>query len=196
MRINPKYVQLIGDVLIPLLGYFLWDWGLYFIVVFYLIDHLLAEVLMHVKSRKIVQFQGGYHKKEWIKRGLIHTPIFLVSIVLIHVFFLRINPGIDFKAELLDFWTYEEWGIQQGYILLPLIVLTAVQQFRTFFVRTGAFKVVKATTIWKDRIIQSLFIIGGTVIALALSIVPNFIELVYVLGLFAGIVVYGLFVRK
>ena len=66
MRVNQKYVQSFGDALIPILGYFFWNWNLYFIVLFYLLDLIASEVFMYFKSKKILQVQGGKWKENLI----------------------------------------------------------------------------------------------------------------------------------
>jgi len=53
MRVNTKLIQLAGDALIPILGFFFWDWGLYFIVIFYLLDYIVSEILTHLKAKRI-----------------------------------------------------------------------------------------------------------------------------------------------
>ena len=64
MRINPKYIQLVGDAIIPILGFFFWDWNLYFILLFYFLDMLTKEVLLHLKSNKINQYILNRHRNQ------------------------------------------------------------------------------------------------------------------------------------
>ena len=58
MRIQPKYIQILGDAVIPLLGFFVWNWNIYFILLFYLLDLLVKEVVIHFKSNRIVKFKA------------------------------------------------------------------------------------------------------------------------------------------
>ena len=122
MRINVKLIQLFGDALIPLLGFFWWGWSLYFIILFYLIDYLSNEIFRHIKSRKIVTYQKVKNSK-WLYKGLISATLLLGSYVLIHFAMRTIHPDINFTKEIVKFWTYKDLGIEQGYILLPLIDL-------------------------------------------------------------------------
>ena len=69
MKTNQAYIQLIGDAVIPLAGALFFDWSLYFILIFYCIDLFVAEVILHVKSKKTVEFRG-IRKNEWISHGL------------------------------------------------------------------------------------------------------------------------------
>ena len=84
MNQRVKYVQLFTEALIPLLGFFMWDWGLYFILLFYFIDITTDEVFSHLKSKKIVAFKM-IRKNEWIKpapkenRGVLAKYAKLVS---------------------------------------------------------------------------------------------------------------------
>ena len=36
------FIQIIGELAIPLIGFFFWNWSLYFILLFYMIENLFA----------------------------------------------------------------------------------------------------------------------------------------------------------
>jgi len=46
-------IQLLGELAIPLLGYFLWNWSLFFILAYYLIDILFTNYFRNETFRKI-----------------------------------------------------------------------------------------------------------------------------------------------
>ena len=58
MKLNPKIIQVAADAAIPLMGFFLWDWSLYFILLFYLLDLLASEIIAHLSARKIREYNG------------------------------------------------------------------------------------------------------------------------------------------
>ena len=131
---SQKSIQLFSEALIPLLGFFLWDWGLYFILLFYIIDLFANEFVIHLKSRKTTDFQlEKSNKLTWVKNGLISLFLIVVVIVLIHVVMRSIDPSIDFKQQAQNFWNYTELGIKQGYVLFPLLFFVGYQQYKMQF---------------------------------------------------------------
>ena len=70
MNQQSKIIQLIGDLSIPLLGYYFWDWNIYFILFFYILDVLISTVFTFVKTYKINQYQQT-KQWPWIHIGLI-----------------------------------------------------------------------------------------------------------------------------
>lgn len=193
MKLNPKYVQLVGDAIIPLLGFFLWDWSLYFILLFYFFDLLSSEIIIHLKSKKTVDFQGNIKlKPEWIKWGITSFISLCFAIVMIHFAIYFIVPGIDFYQEAINFWSYEEMGIQQGYILLPLIFLVSYQQYKMMFLMTGRFRNNQLIVMWKKHVLPLLLIIAFAGICLGISWFYALSEVYYVLGIIAFSTVYKL----
>jgi hypothetical protein len=195
MKLNRKYVLLFSEALIPVLGFFLWNWGLYFILLFYFIDILAQEVIMHLKSKKIIGAQNNANSSSWLKSGALSAFVVLAMISLIHVAMFYIDPSIDFMKQIEAFWTYKEMGVQQGYLLLPLVGLMAYVQFRTDFLMVKMEESVVLETIWKKHLKALLTIIGCVGITIGLSQIVVLPEVVYVLSIVGGIAVYGLKVK-
>jgi hypothetical protein len=151
MKIQPKYVQLIGDAVIPLLGFFLWNWSLYFILLFYIIDLLLAEVVIHLKTKKTLQERTKEDKSILFKQGVLSAVLFVVNFILIHLAIQVLHPTIDFQKEAFAFWSYKEMGIEQGYILLPLLILVAYQKYKMEFLMPALFRTINLHTMWKEH---------------------------------------------
>ena len=191
MKFNPKYVQLFADALIPLMGLFLWNWSLYFILLFYFLDLISAEIIVHLKSNKTSTFQGVHGlKKEWLKWGTTSFLFLLLSIIIIHFAVYFITPGINFKLEALAFWNYEEMGIKQGYILLPLVFLVSFQQYKMTFLMAGRFRNTQLIPLWKKHIISLFLIIAFAGICLGISWFVLLPESVYVLSIIAFSTLY------
>jgi hypothetical protein len=193
MKLNPKYVQLVGDALIPLLGFFLWNWSLYFILLFYFLDLISSEIIIHLKSRKTLEFQRTVGLKSvWIKWGIASVTSLFLAITMIHFAMYFIAPGIDFQKEVIAFWKYEEMGIQQGYILLPLVFFVSYQQYRMMFLMTGKFRNNQIILMLKKHIAPLILIIAFAGICLGISWFFHLPEIVYVLGIIAISTVYKL----
>ncbi|MCJ8291141.1 MAG: hypothetical protein HRT58_15785 [Crocinitomicaceae bacterium] len=182
MKIKQAYIQLISDAIIPLAGALFFNWSLYFILIFYCIDLLALEVVLHLKSRKTIEFRG-INRKEWHQRGLKSAVLFLLSLLLIHFCVFFIQPGIDFQKELVEFMAYEEMGIQQGYILVPLIAFAAYQLYRMTFLMPARFRTITMDEIWNPHLVSLLIVIAFSGIVIGLSQLLVFHELVYILGI-------------
>lgn len=195
MKLNRKYVLLFSEALIPILGFFLWDWGLYFILLFYFFDILAQEVILHLKSKKIIEVQELSSSSSWLKLGVLSAFVVLATISLIHFSMFYIDPSIDFMKQIEAFWTYEEMGVQQGYLLLPLVGFMAYVQFRTDFIMFKMEETAVLETIWKKHLKALLTIIGCVGITMGLSQVVVLPEVVYVLSIIGGIAIYGLLVE-
>lgn len=126
---NQRFIQLIGDIAIPLLGYFWWNWNLYFIVLFFLLDLVFNEIFQWVKAKKIEEAQ----KIKMDKKSFLSLFLLITVICCAHLFFLSYQPTIDFKQEVLNFLSYKDMGIAQGYILLPLLIFVNYQKYKLEF---------------------------------------------------------------
>ena len=188
MRVNLKYFQLITDAIIPLLGYFFWHWNLYFIVLFYLLDYLAYEVFSHVKAKKIKSLKKE-HSNKWLKLGMISACLFIINVVFVQFTMKSLVPTIDFSKEILAFWEYKDMGIEQGYFLLPLIVMAGYQRYKMEFLMTGLFQKITIQQIFNQHIRAQLITFGFIAFAFGLSFFLVFPEIIYVLGivLFTGV---------
>lgn len=188
--VNSKYLQILLEALIPLLGYFFWGWNLYFILLFYFLDLFADEVMMHLKSRKIIQFQQEESQKAWWINGIKSTALSVLVIALSHVALILIYDEIDFTNEIHAFWTYEELGVQQGYVLFPLVLFAAYQQHKLKFLMSGKFRAVRLSGIWNEHFIAHLLLSAFALIVIGISVFLVFPEVVYVIGLVSVISFY------
>jgi len=188
MRVNLKYFQLLTDAIIPLLGYFFWDWNLYFIVLFYLLDYLAYEVFSHVKAKKVTSIIK-HTTTSWLKLGIISSVLFVVNVAFVQIAMKSLVPTIDFTKEIVAFWTYKDMGIEQGYFLLPLIFIAGYQRYKMKFLITGVYKKTTIQQIFNQHIRAQLITLGFIALTFGLSFFRVFPEYVYVFGivLFTGL---------
>jgi hypothetical protein len=191
MRINPKIIQVAGDALIPLAGYFWWEWNLYYILLFYFLDYISNEIFLNVKSKKI-QISQNTPPKIWIKNAIISSFLLIFTVLCVHFAMLQISPGIQFTDELLHFWKYKDLGIEQGYILVPLIFLVGFQRYKLEFVATAQFKKVQMKELWKQHIIVHFTILAFSCTVIGLSAFIVFPEIVYISSLILASSVFQL----
>lgn len=180
MKLNPKYIQAAADAAIPLMGFFLWEWSLYFILLFYLLDLFASEIIAHLSARKIRAYNG--QKKLDVKQSMISLVLFVVTLFVVHVFVAAAVPGIDFKKEAIAFWSYEDMGIAQGYVLIPLILFVAIQRYRMEFLMRGKFRILQASNFWQQHFRMYFILIGGVGLSLGLALLVAIPELAFVLA--------------
>jgi hypothetical protein len=113
-----KISSLIGDVAIPLMGYLFWNWNLYFILLFFILDQLV-RVLFLPQRLKLTQ-EANLARTKFFVRQLV---IFLIELTVIHSAVYLHQSDIHFWQEFKSFLSYKDMGIAQGYILLPLILV-------------------------------------------------------------------------
>lgn len=135
---NKKIVifQILAEALIPLLGYFFWDWNFYFIALFYFLDICINTFFLPVKAKKFNNFIQLKNK----------TNLYFIAAVaaLVLIFFLGIIltqfliPDFNLLKQTLDFILLEDTGIPipQGVILLPLVIYAGYMQYKMEFLQT------------------------------------------------------------
>ena len=116
MRHQEKIAVLIGDVALPLIGFFFWDWGFYFIALYFLIDQFAKQVFLLprlVSAQVILPLKAIIFTKSLL--------LFLFQILMILLINYQLNPHFNLFQESINFIMYKDMGIQQGFILVPLL---------------------------------------------------------------------------
>lgn len=196
MRIQPKYLLLFSDAFIPILGFFVWDWSLYFIVLFYFLDLLAREVITHLKTKKIYEVQGLSNKSKWVRSGALSALLLVLVFAAAHMGVYFACPQIDFLQEIQLFWEYEELGIQQGYLLIPLVAYGAFVQYKMQFLIPNKARTVLADSLWRQHHLALILIIAGALLSLMLSLIVPLPEVVYLLAIVIGAAAFTLLYDK
>jgi len=185
MNFNLRLIQVFSDALIPVLGYLFWEWDLFFIVLYYLLDLFVSEIFMHFKSRKICLTQGGGMMKPV---GYILTGMVIVTSVLflLRIFFLSLHPEMNMVSEAIEFWQYKDLGIQQGYLLLPLLALVGYQRYKVEFIKPGLHKKLSLQILWMMHYRELLVLMACVGLITAISFFILFPEWVYLILLLGG----------
>jgi len=190
MRIHPKYIQVLGDGIIPLLGFFFWDWNLYFILLFYFIDMFTKEVLLHLKANKIFEHQletGNsiveHEKKKWLNFGIISFILLIFSIFLIQISMPFIQIDFNAKNEIIRFWSYKEMGIEQGYIFVPLIIFMGYTQFKMEFLAPAVYTRIDNSQLWQPHLKAMLILVAFTALTFGLVHFIKVPEAIFVISI-------------
>ena len=184
-----KFIQAIGEAVIPLLGFFYFEWSLYFILLFYFIDLVTTEVFIHLKINQILKFQSvRSYPKKWKLNTLINSLLVLIILAGTHFVIALLYPGISFKQEFVDFVMYEEAGIPipQGFILLPIVIFGNYQQYKTMFLRPKLYQRQSWSFLLYSRRRALIIALLGIVFGLALAYFIA-VPIVYYLLILVGI---------
>ena len=118
MKQAEKINALLGDVAFPLMGYFFWNWNFYFILLYFILDQVARTIFLPWRL-KLTQLK----QLEKIKMIAQSSILLFSELFLIHLFLKVLIPDIHFQKEISNFIHYSDMGIEQGYILLPLLIL-------------------------------------------------------------------------
>lgn len=169
MQKKAKYIQLVGDALIPLLGFIFWHWGLFFIVLFYCLDIVVKECVLHLKSAKTNQFQQSKATRNWFISGSLSLLFLVISGFVLLAIMPLIDSNFHLVGQLKAFWSYKDMGIEQGYVLLPLVIFAGYTQYKMEFLHVRLYEHISIQQIWKHHLQAELIILAVLAIALALS---------------------------
>jgi hypothetical protein len=193
MNRQSKITQLIGDLAIPLIGYYFWGWNMLFILFFYILDVGVSSAFTFVKTKSINKFQQTNYYP-WKHILLILLGYFL-TFYLVYFLILNISPKVTISKEILRFLLVKDMGLPQMVLLLPLLIVGGYIQYKISFLVTRAFETTKIDSLWHEHVKVFLLIVGVIALLLGLSIWIVFPTSVYVWGMVLGISGYRYYVR-
>jgi hypothetical protein len=193
MKQQAKITQLIGDMAIPIIGFYLWDWSMLFILFFYILDVAISTVFTFVKTKSINSFhRSNYYP--W-KHIIIILLGYILSFYLVYYLIVTISPKISVGNEMVHFLITKEWGIPQFILLFPLLILGGYMQFKMSFLVPKANETTNIDSLWHEHVKLFMLIVGVIALLLGLSIWIVFPEWLYVWGMVLGSSGYRYYVR-
>ena len=152
-----KLIQVLGEIAIPLLGFYLWNWSYYFLMLFYLLDLIANTYFVYLKLHKIVQFQKKKHILSLI--FIIKNVALLLGIIGIgSAFMISLYPNFDMLNESIRFLSIKELGISQWIFLFPLVFYAAYLQYKMNFLMPQKFRSANSNVI-KNNYLRSLYLV-------------------------------------
>jgi len=115
---------ILGDAVLPLVGFLFWDWGFYFIVLYFLFDLGIRALFL---SKKTALLPSIFLPKGFFLKGI---GLLILEVGLLHLLVYFSFNSISFSIEFWAFLSYEELGIAQGVLLLPLLFLNEIMRIR------------------------------------------------------------------
>lgn len=173
------YIRLLSNLVIPVLGFWIWDWSLYFILLFYILDICSNEIVLHLKIRKIKSVQKERVLKTPTRIYGIVSGLFLILIIAeINVGIALLYPGFDFQQEIWGFLSYKELGIPQGFVLLPLIGMMAYSTYKMEFLIPKMYLRQEEKSVWKEHLKQHFVLLAFCAILILIAVAYQFTETV------------------
>ena len=126
MKSQEKIVILLGDIAFPLIGFFFWNWGFYFIALYFIIDQLAKQAFLIVRLKNIsLQFTE--------KAILLSKSMALFFFEVLIIVLINYQMTVEFNPinGIIKFLSYEDMGIQQGVVLIPLLIFAEWMKTRT-----------------------------------------------------------------
>ena len=186
-----RYIQVVADAIIPLLGYFVWGWNIYFIVLFYLLDYLSGEIIVNLKAKQVDLFTDR-GRSTWSKYSKVSVLLFILTLVSVHLGVHGIRPELHYLEELSKFFWYKELGIPQGFVLIPLVFFVAHQRYKMEFLIPAKFKGASQTKLWKWRMVSHGIVSLVGVLIFLLSGMFQLPEQVYLFLFVSGTALFNL----
>lgn len=198
---NPQkflYIQILLEGLLPVLGYLYWDWDASFILLFFFIDWILFWSLSYLKARKSSQHQSNtkQEKQKNTKQLIIGLSGIIITSTLVFFLMYQIHPEFSWKERIWAFLSYSDMGIPQGVVLIPLLVLNGVLDYKQKFIAPQLYTKIPSvrfsTEISKQGIITSVLF----ALLLIVSIYVQIPDAVLLFGTIGGVISYRLLNRK
>lgn len=189
--------QTLVEGLIPVLGYFYWNWDASFILLFYLIDWILFWVLSLLKARKRIQFSGNLSEKQTAVQQVSIAFLCILSTSLA-VFYVLPNMHTTFSwtERIHAFLSYSDMGIQQGFILIPLMVLSGYLVYKQQFLVPQLFRNFPVTYFTREGVKQGLILSLVFGLVLLVSFFVRIPDEVLLFGTVLGVIAYRLISRN
>ena len=170
-----KKVQLIseilGDFLLPLLGFLFWGWDLYFILLYIIFD-------------LSVRLISAFFRPESRQLQLLLRPVlfYLTFLIISHFYIVLSEPTWRFASAFSAFFWYEDFFIPQGLILIPLLIYTERSRQRMEQMLHGSYNALLHLKKLGARLLASSIIFMLMSICLALFAWSETVEIIFFLS--------------
>jgi thiosulfate reductase cytochrome b subunit len=178
--------QTVLEAALPLAGYFYWHWDTSFILLFYLLDWILFLAINSVKAKKRFAFsQLAIEKKQAIRTLLLGTAFLIITCFVVLLTMQLLQPTFNFSERIVAFLRYNDMGIEQGYILLPLLLLNGISVYKQQFIRPELYKYLTMGQLINESSKQGLLLLACAGLFLGVAL---FVQLPEEILLFSTII--------
>lgn len=170
-----------GDLILPLLLYFWWQWDLHFILLFVYIDVLAAFIIATVKEQKIQYTQNiQRNTQNNIYHALVYCCFVIIGIAIFEWAICRLYPEMNLGQSFIAFLWFKELGIPQIFWLAPLLFMVNLQQYKSFFLRMNMHRLTPLAYQQKTHLYTFALFFGNAILFFGLTwviTVPKFVFL-------------------
>jgi hypothetical protein len=172
--------EILGDFLLPLLGFLFWNWDLYFILLFIIFDLSIRLIFAFVRP-------------ETRKLQLLLRPVlfYITFLVISHFYIVLSEPTWRFTTAFSAFFWYEDFFIPQGLILLPLLIYTERSRQRMDLMLNGSYNAVLHLKKLGARLLASSVIFMLMSFCLAVFAWSETVEIIFFLGAWLLLIISG-----
>lgn len=190
-------IQTILEAAIPVAGYFAWNWDLSFILLFYLLDAVLALGILVAKGNKRLQFSKlSTEKRLFVRHVVASVLLFASAITIIALAVIQVHPGLEWTERIWAFLTYRDMGIEQGYVLVPLILLNGILVYRQQFIMPARYRKTEMRAITGGYVKQGLVLLAAAGLFEGIAFLVQLPEVIAVSGFITGISFYRFFLIR
>ena len=188
--------QTVLEAALPLAGYFYWHWDTSFILLFYLLDWILFLAINSVKAKKRFAFsQLASERKQAIRTLLLGTAFLIITCFVVLLTMQLLQPTFDFSERVIAFLRYNDMGIEQGYVLLPLLLLNGISVYKQQFIRPELYKYLTMGQLINESSKQGLLLLACAGLFLGISLFVQFPEEILLFSTIIGTTVYRIVER-
>lgn len=191
------FIQTILEASIPLLGYFYWNWDTSFILLFFFLDWLLYLSIVGAKAKKRLQFAPSDTEKKVAIQHLTFAVLFLIATsFLVYLLLPRLETNFSWQERIWSFLTYKDLGIQQGLILIPIMVLNGYLVYKQQFVIPRMYERLNTIQLTRGAKTQGILLLGAAGCFLGCSIIFAYPSEILLFTSIFGTMIYRFFARN
>lgn len=188
--------QTVLEAALPLAGYFYWHWDTSFILLFYLLDWILFLAINTVKAKKRFAFsQLAAEKKQAIRTLLLGTAFLIITCFVVLLTMQLLQPTFNFSERVIAFLRYNDMGIEQGYVLLPLLLLNGISVYKQQFIRPELYKYLTIGQLINESLKQGLLLLACAGLFLGVALFVQFPEEILLFSTIIGTTGYRIVER-
>jgi hypothetical protein len=155
-------IQTLLEALLPVAGYLFWNWDTSFILQFFLLDWLLFYGLTVAKaSKRASYFQSTAEQKIMRNNVILGALLLLATVLMVWILLPRLQQPFSWTERIWAFLSYQDLGIAQGLLLIPLILLNGILVYKTQFIRLRLFERLDMQQITGGLTKQGLILLGA-----------------------------------
>lgn len=172
---HPLFPSILAEFTFPLIGYFFWEWNLFYIVMFYAADILSLTVIVGIKQKWLVfppkKSVKTNQEKKSLWQGIAKTSVVgFIALVLFVV-------GLSFAYHLIA-PQHQSWGaifmrfFKEEWLLLLVLPLARWMEFSMFFKMRRRYLALSQKGLVNTFIKNQSLIVVFAVIAIVLALIP------------------------